>query len=835
MFMRLIWTGELRRGRLSGPLLRLILAAGVSWTVSCADGAEIGTRVEVSRDLWISAYPTEQEGNNGASPRLKLKGVQEFFLIDFDPAPLRGQVCVKAQLHVRGVGDETLGRVTVSSVAAPWFEGEGSSYAVTADGSSFRWRQGTTTPWPGDSGDVTGVVLGNGGSRWSFADPTAPDTDRWQIIPIDPALVQLRIDGHSHGFFVIDDVGSEYTRQGNTIDYHPLPNRFLYSRESPASRAPYFTLWLRPRGPADSPAAPPPVYPLEAVPPGVLPPLPSTTAESAAGRAAATHPGDTSAEEARLPLCDADGQPWRDRQLSAARGEAVGFLIPAQPQEISIDPSPGIEITLYQTPLVQGVIDPLVPHGWQGKHPTQEEPTYGDTFAELYVTKTAAPGPRRLLVRAGSRSAEIALTVWNFALPDRLSFLPQMNAYGVPGHEMGYFRLAHQHRTAFNMLRYRWTGQVDAGAAPSRDADGRWDWTRWDVRFGPLLDGSAFADNRRAGIPVEAFYLPLNENWPMDHERHFQGGYWIERAYDPEYWQEFRAAARQFAVHCAERRWHETMFEFYLNNKIYFKQERNRRWDACSAAWIFDEPMHTQDFWALRRFGREFWSGVADVAGPQLAFRVDISRPQWQRDLLDDVANVEVVGGALRTYRDRVIARAERLGNLVYMYGTPEPPGSRRSASTAWCVETWALGADGVVPWQTVGTQASWQEPDALALFYPTSAGPVPSIRLKAFCSGQQLVEYLTIYTALTGQHRRSVGAAVLAHLGRQDPAVPSGDPATASDPNAVAAALRDLRFALGTWLNARAPGDRDSWGSPRPRRRDPLAEQHQVWAVTDG
>ena len=42
-------------------------------------------RVEVSRDLWISAYSKEVEGNNGGSHRLKLKGIQEFFLIDFDP------------------------------------------------------------------------------------------------------------------------------------------------------------------------------------------------------------------------------------------------------------------------------------------------------------------------------------------------------------------------------------------------------------------------------------------------------------------------------------------------------------------------------------------------------------------------------------------------------------------------------------------------------------------------------------------------------------------------------------------------------------------------------
>ena len=34
-------------------------------------------RVEVSRDLWISAYSKEVEGNNGGSHRLKQKGILE--------------------------------------------------------------------------------------------------------------------------------------------------------------------------------------------------------------------------------------------------------------------------------------------------------------------------------------------------------------------------------------------------------------------------------------------------------------------------------------------------------------------------------------------------------------------------------------------------------------------------------------------------------------------------------------------------------------------------------------------------------------------------------------
>ena len=54
-------------------------------------------RVEITRDNWISSYATEVEGNNGASPKLKLKGVQELALIDVDAGALKGRRVVKTR------------------------------------------------------------------------------------------------------------------------------------------------------------------------------------------------------------------------------------------------------------------------------------------------------------------------------------------------------------------------------------------------------------------------------------------------------------------------------------------------------------------------------------------------------------------------------------------------------------------------------------------------------------------------------------------------------------------------------------------------------------------
>ena len=167
-------------------------------------------RVEVSRDAWISSFPTEQEGNNGGSPKLKLKGTQEFFLIDFDAAKFRGKRVVRATLHLHLESSYALGRTTVSTIAQEWVEGKGTGYAKEPGATSFRWARTGEQRWNGDGKDITAVTLGLGGSLWGFGDPSAPDANRWQAIPIDPAVVQARLDGRSYGFLVMDDVGPRH-------------------------------------------------------------------------------------------------------------------------------------------------------------------------------------------------------------------------------------------------------------------------------------------------------------------------------------------------------------------------------------------------------------------------------------------------------------------------------------------------------------------------------------------------------------------------------------------------------------------------------------------------
>lgn len=205
--------------------------------------------------------------------------------------------------------------------------------------------------------------------------------------------------------------------------------------------------------------------------------------------------------------------------------------------------------------------------------------------------------------------------------------------------------------------------------------------------------------------------------------------------------------------------------------------------------------------------------------------------------MLDGVVNVEVVSGALRKYSQSVAQRARRFGDLIYMYGSANAIGTPNVANAAWCVEAWALGADGVLPWQTIGNEKSWQKADELSLFYPTPEGPLPSLRLKSFRAGQQLVEYLTMYTALSGESRESVATAVLNESGLRAMTIKKNDDDAGKSAFGAEShrSITSLRMRLGQWLDAKAPAPRERWHDPRPRPHDAGAvKDRKVVARTD-
>ena len=92
---------------------------------------------------------------------------------------------------------------------------------------------------------------------------------------------------------------------------------------------------------------------------------------------------------------------------------------------------------------------------------------------------------------------------------------------------------------------------------------------------------------------------------------------------------------------------------------------------------------------------------------------------------LDGLLDYHVVGSAMRTYPRLVFERKRAFGEIVLEYGSTNPVEGSNLQPVGWCLDAWSLGADGVLPWQTVGNAESWEQADELSLFYPAPrAGP---------------------------------------------------------------------------------------------------------------
>jgi hypothetical protein len=878
--------------RVSPCLLGIALAFAAAGGTPAADApvkAPEGTpvRLAVTRDTWFSNVGDEARCNLGGAPHLKLKSYQEMSLIDVDPAPLKGRVINAATLHVRSTGKPNLARVTVSGIGADWVEGTAETYRPQEGSSCHVARQYPDVPWSYPGSDLCAVILGQGGTNWRMADAFPPDARGWQRVAVDPVVVAARSAGLSHGFFLFDDTGSEWSRQGETFTPHMFPNRFVYSREGGADSAPYLVVYVGERD-SEPPARPTElrgdpanlpageawllwVTPADAGPAGTLgffvridgkdvpryliplagrpgdrvrlhlrdlglaagakveasvravdgagnagePATATVTVSDRVGPPLPGKPGMPFTKAAPLPkvggaevaiLDELDKvnpvtgamvpeQPadypsanhlWnaagRELELYAARNEHVGFQVLLRGQVAGVRPEltfadlRGVQAAFGRYALVGAkggpLPDPVVPLAGAFAVPTPEdrvaEQKSGSLHAELYVPHDAPTGTHRgtLTLRTGddTLTLTVKLHVWDFTLPDFLSFIPEMNCYGLPAREGDYYRLAHRHRTVLNSVPYSQDGSVHSGWAPTWDGR-QLDWPAWDRRFGPYLDGSAFADLPRRGVPLECFYLPLHENWPSPMAGNYNNDYWADRAFPAKYRTDLVSASRQFAEHCDRHGWHDTLFQFFLNGKNDFK---TRGWSHGSSPWLLDEPAHFQDFWALHWFGTAFHEGVRQAGGrAKMVFRADISRPMWQRDSLDGLLDYNVVSGAMRHDHRTVMDRKEAQGQIVLEYGSTNAVSDSNVQPLGWSLDAWALGCDGVLPWQTLGRGDSWQRADDLALLYPPrdAGAPVPSIRLKAYRRGQQDVEYLTLLTQVLRQPRWAVAQRVREEL----------------------------------------------------------------------
>lgn len=423
-------------------------------------------------------------------------------------------------------------------------------------------------------------------------------------------------------------------------------------------------------------------------------------------------------------------------------------------------------------------------------------------LVEMLVPKSARPGIYRseVQVSANGRTDRIPLDleVNSLTMPDTLSFDVSLNTYGSMGGPFGiddrteayrnlereFHRMAHAHRSTLSPLGYSHSGNITANYAPKIAVDGAdlriTDWTSWDAQFGPYLDGSAFKGLPRDGVPLTHLYTPFHEAWPVDITAHYHytptfrdfpatitehalKALPIEEAMDKGMADGFVAVVKQWAAHMREKGWTRTRQQLYQNDKNYYKDPkmggRGTSW------WLLDEPNYRDDWLALAYFARLFREGMKGFQDVPIVHREDISRPQWQRDYLDGLVDLMVLSGELYGKGPRLKEMKENLGVQFWNYGEANPIRQTNLTAEAWAIRAWLAGADAIVPWQSVGTDANYERPDPTALILPGKRfgiiGPVATLRLKALRRAQQDVEYLVQLAARRGWDREQTAAAI--------------------------------------------------------------------------
>lgn len=428
-------------------------------------------------------------------------------------------------------------------------------------------------------------------------------------------------------------------------------------------------------------------------------------------------------------------------------------------------------------------------------------------YVDLFIPPGTKPGMYKgeVTVAAGGAAAvrvPLSVEVLDFEIPARLSFIPQMNAYTLPEHGMEYYKLAHQNRCVFF---YR----CPTPGLSGKGKDIKVDWSAYDRLAGPLLSGELFKDNRRAGMPVEVMPLPFEDSWPtaMNTENYAYRGYWprrgekpatlnehymtappIEQALNQEFKDAFVAVERQFIGHFREQGWDRTEMQCMFMGKITHRTDYGKNmW------WTTDEPYFWADWLALRFFKKLWTDGRGDDSPAIWAARADISRPQWQADLLDGIVTCIYFSGGLfsdpATHR-RAVELSRRGGFRLRVYGGANPDTRSNSETLAWILDARLKGANAALPWQTLGGEGALDDNDKSAfgcnaLFVPgrrVGEKVLADMRVKAFRDGEQLIEYLDLVGAKKGLRSEQLAAMVnqFAGLGASKLAGASADNADA-------------------------------------------------------
>ena len=432
--------------------------------------------------------------------------------------------------------------------------------------------------------------------------------------------------------------------------------------------------------------------------------------------------------------------------------------------------------------------------------------------ADIHIPKDAKAGLYKgtVTLKAGTETATLKLRVqiYNVTIPDEIFFNPEMNCYAGPGSAdsdrfKNSFKIAHYHRSTINRVPYSQNGRVHKDWTPDINADGTVsDWTRFNDNIGPLLDGSLFKDNPRAGIPVASLYLPHFEGWPADYRKYYKPGVAvpnkkdvdgfvkhhisakpIEEAMDKEYETTFKNCVSAFYKHATDKKWTRTAFQCYLNNKSKYGY----------TAWTLDEPNIYRDWEALNYWGRLWKEAINDDevytiewiekayeqgltklnrGKPVFLYRGDISRLTWQGNLSDDLMNIVYLGGGGFDKPRMVKNSKHSMPTIMYAYGRCPDYTNSKWKTAAWCLKAFINESDGVLPWQSLGNGLNKPDPkgggNALIVNAPPYGNAIASFRVHGFRRGAQDCELLRLLMLKRGWSRAHMGLLVSQKVGLQ-------------------------------------------------------------------
>jgi hypothetical protein len=405
-------------------------------------------------------------------------------------------------------------------------------------------------------------------------------------------------------------------------------------------------------------------------------------------------------------------------------------------------------------------------------------------YVDLYVPRETRPGSYTIALQIQAGGVEpfilpIDLTVWDYALPDNLSFLANMYSYTLPRSGTGedawegvlnMYRLAHKNRLNLKIIPHghdgRFTNPYMAMEATGAGKERRiTSFAKFDKHYGPLLDGSAFADLPRKGVSVADVTLPIFENFPCSLKDGFTFDPYgthldIRQDFTKDYAEGYVAVCRQMAEHFREKGYTRSNLEVIFRSKYQYA--------PTVTYWLLDEPMFRDDYLALNYFAHLTRLGYGDM--PNVRLRTDCSRVEEAHGLMNEVdtfcgtiSNLREYYGPMQDMMASYVPKADGRPRSLWVYGETNKVDASNVTNRAWSIEAWLFGADSVVPWLAFGPDEALDNTEAAseAVFYPGKRfdynGVYGSLRMKAFRDGQQDVECLAMLAKQLGATRKEM------------------------------------------------------------------------------